>query len=48
MIVDLIIVSFFSFSFYLPIHMQYVTPANHPPIKFRQLVIWRLCTTVSA
>ena len=45
---DLIIISFFSFSFYMPIHMQYVTPGNHPPLKFPQLIVWRWCATISA
>lgn len=28
--------------------MQYVTPTNHPPLKFSQLVVWRWCATISA
>lgn len=32
----------------MPIHMQYITPTNHPPLKFRQLIIWRWCATLSA
>lgn len=47
-LIYLIIVSFFSFAFYLPIHMQYVNPKNHPPLKFYQLIIWRWCATMSA
>ncbi|EUC50644.1 hypothetical protein COCMIDRAFT_32159 [Bipolaris oryzae ATCC 44560] len=47
-LIYLIIISFFSFSFYMPIHMQYVTPTNHPPLKFPQLIIWRWCATISA
>lgn len=47
-LIYLIIVSFFSFSFYLPIHMQYLTPKGHPPLKFYQLIIWRWCATISA
>ncbi|RAR10373.1 mnng and nitrosoguanidine resistance protein [Stemphylium lycopersici] len=47
-LIYLIIISFFSFSFYMPIHMQYITPTNHPPLKFRQLIIWRWCATLSA
>ncbi|KAF2265701.1 hypothetical protein CC78DRAFT_460586, partial [Lojkania enalia] len=35
----LIIISFFSFSFYLPIHIQYPNPENHPPLEFYRLVI---------
>lgn len=30
---DLIIISFFSFSFYLPIHMKYLKPEGHPPVS---------------
>jgi hypothetical protein len=46
--IDLIIISFFSFSFYMPIHMQYITPGAHPPLKFPQLILWRWCATISA
>src|SRR5437763_104908 len=45
---DLIIISFFSFSFYLPIHMQYLSPQGHPPLKFPQLVLWRWVATITA
>ena len=45
---DLIIISFFIFSFYILIHMQYVKPENHPPLKFPQLIVWRWCATLSA
>ncbi|KAH7130475.1 hypothetical protein B0J11DRAFT_602818 [Dendryphion nanum] len=47
-LIYLIIISFFSFSFYLPIHMQFINPKGHPPLKFRQLIIWRWIATVSA
>ncbi|KAF2451352.1 hypothetical protein P171DRAFT_478397 [Karstenula rhodostoma CBS 690.94] len=47
-LIYLIIISFFSFSFYLPIHMQYLNPKSHPPLKFYQLIIWRWCATISA
>lgn len=47
-LIYLIIISFFSFSFYLPIHMQYLNPKDHPPLKFHQLVIWRWCATIAA
>lgn len=36
---DLIIVSFFSFSFYLPIHIKYLKLEGHPPLKFWQLIL---------
>ena len=47
-LIYLIIISFFSFSFYLPIHMQYINPKGHPPLKFYQLIVWRWCATMSA
>lgn len=47
-LIYLIIISFFSFSFYLPIHMQYINPKGHPPLKFYQLIIWRWCATMCA
>jgi hypothetical protein len=47
-LIYLIIVSFFSFSFYLPIHFKYLKPEGHPPLKFYQLVMWRWCATISA
>ncbi|KAK3050646.1 hypothetical protein LTS18_012554, partial [Coniosporium uncinatum] len=47
-LIYLIIISFFSFSFYLPIHLKYLSPQDHPPLKFPQLVLWRWLTTISA
>lgn len=47
-LIYLIIISFFSFSFYLLIHMQYINPKGHPPLKFYQLIIWRWCATMCA
>lgn len=47
-LIYLIIVSFFSFSFYLPIHLKYLKPEGHPPLHFWQLVVWRWTATVSA
>lgn len=32
----------------MPIHMQYLKPTNHPPLKFPQLVLWRWLATLSA
>jgi hypothetical protein len=40
--------SFFSFSFYLPIHMKYLKPEGHPPLKFHQLILWRWVATITA
>ncbi|OCL00645.1 uncharacterized protein K441DRAFT_601358 [Cenococcum geophilum 1.58] len=45
-LIYLIIVSFFSFTFFLPIHMKYITPKGHPPLHFYQLIIWRWAATV--
>lgn len=47
-LIYLIIVAFFSFTFYLPIHFRYLRPEGHPVLKFSHLVIWRWCSTVSA
>ncbi|KAK0892352.1 hypothetical protein LTR02_013472 [Friedmanniomyces endolithicus] len=47
-LIYLIILSFFSFSFYLPIHFKYLKPDGHPPLKFHHLIIWRWCATMSA
>lgn len=47
-LIYLIIISFFSFSFYLPIHVKYLKPEGHPPLKFWQLIIWRWFATMSA
>lgn len=46
-LIYLIILSFFSFSFYLPIHMKFISP-GHRPLHFYQLVIWRWSATVMA
>ena len=46
-LIYLIIISFFSFSFFLPIHMQFIAP-GHPPLKFYQVVIWRWTATIVA
>lgn len=47
-LIYLIIISFFSFSFYLPIHLKYLKPEGHPPLHFYQLVLWRWLATVTA
>ncbi|TVY46072.1 Nitrosoguanidine resistance protein [Lachnellula occidentalis] len=46
-LIYLIILSFFSFSFYLPIHMKFISP-GHRPLHFYQLIIWRWFATVTA
>ena len=47
-LIYLIIIAFFSFSFFMPLHMSFVTPGKHPPLKFRQLIAWRWISTVTA
>jgi len=41
-LIYLIILAFFSFSFYLPIYSQFIIPKGHPPMHFWELMIWRL------
>ncbi|KAI8634240.1 MNNG and nitrosoguanidine resistance protein [Xylariaceae sp. FL1651] len=45
-LIYLIIVAFFSFSFFLPIHTKYIQPQGHPPLHFWQLIVWRWLATV--
>lgn len=45
-LIYLIIISFFSFTFFLPIHLKYLSPKGHPPLIFRHLIIWRYVATV--
>ena len=47
-LIYLIIIAFFSFSFFLPIHMKYVSPKGHPPLHFYQMIIWRWFATFAA
>jgi hypothetical protein len=47
-LIYLIIISFFSFTFFLPIHLKYLSPRGHPPLKFIQLIAWRYIATVSS
>lgn len=47
-LIYLIIISFFSFSFYLPIHMKLLIPKGHAPLKFWQFIVWRWSATLSA
>lgn len=41
-LIYLIILSFFSFAFYIPIYSKFVIPAGHPPMHFWEMMIWRL------
>ncbi|KAF1929880.1 uncharacterized protein M421DRAFT_131915 [Didymella exigua CBS 183.55] len=45
-LIYLIIISFFSFTFFLPIHMKYLSPKGHPPLLFHHLIAWRYIATV--
>ncbi|KAK9421116.1 putative MNNG and nitrosoguanidine resistance protein [Seiridium unicorne] len=45
-LIYLIIMAFFSFSFFVPIHQKYITPQGHPPLHFWQFIIWRWVATV--
>ncbi|KAI1878888.1 hypothetical protein JX265_003065 [Neoarthrinium moseri] len=47
-LIYLIILAFFSFSFFLPIHQKYITPQGHPPLHFWQFIVWRWFATVAA
>jgi len=47
-LIYLIILAFFSFTFFLPIYSKLITPAGHPPIQFWKFVAVRWCGTVMA
>lgn len=47
-LIYLIIVSFFSYSFYLPIHTKFIQPQGHRPLHFYQLILWRWLATLTA
>lgn len=50
-LIYLIIIAFFSFTFFIPTHMKLVLPnplAPHPPLKFSQLIMYRWCATITA
>ncbi len=48
-LIYLIIISFFTFSFFLPIHMKFMdTSSGNPPLKFWQLILWRWLATIVA
>ncbi|KAL8694842.1 MAG: hypothetical protein Q9218_000601 [Villophora microphyllina] len=47
-LIYLIILSFFSFAFYLPIHMKFLSSEGHPPMKFPQFIAWRWAATITA
>lgn len=47
-LIYLIIISFFSFSFYMPTHMKFLIPAGHPPLDFNQFIVYRWLATMAA
>ncbi len=47
-LIYLIIIAFFSFTFFLPIHLKYLSSYGHPPLHFHQLIIWRWFATTAA
>ncbi|KAF2181570.1 hypothetical protein K469DRAFT_638291 [Zopfia rhizophila CBS 207.26] len=47
-LIYLIVLSFFSFTFFLPIHMKYLMPKGHPPLVFSHLIMWRYVATVTS
>ncbi|KAL6720337.1 hypothetical protein ACLMJK_002258 [Lecanora helva] len=47
-LIYLIIIAFFSFTFFMPIHMKYLSPRGHPPLHFYQLIIWRWFATTAS
>jgi hypothetical protein len=47
-LIYLIILAFFSFSFFLPIYTRLITPAGHPAIKFWQFIVTRWIGTICA
>lgn len=47
-LIYLIIIAFFSYTFYLPIHMHFLEHKGHQPLKFYQLIIWRWLATITA
>ncbi|KAL6719229.1 hypothetical protein ACLMJK_003466 [Lecanora helva] len=48
-LIYLIILAFFSFTFFLPIYSKLLTPApNRPPLRFWHFVIVRWCGTIAA
>ena len=47
-LIYLIIISFFSFSFFMPLHMMLAQPNGHPPLKFWQLILWRWISALAS
>jgi len=50
-LIYLIIIAFFSFTFFIPTHMKLILPnptSPHPPLQFYQLIIYRWLATITA
>jgi hypothetical protein len=47
-LIYLIIIAFFSFTFFLPIYSKLVTPGSHPTVKFWQFIATRWVGTIFA
>lgn len=47
-LIYLIIIAFFSYTFYLPHHMKFIKGPGHRPLKFAQFIAWRLVATVAS
>ena len=47
-LIYLIIIAFFSFTFFMPVHTRLITPQGHPPLHFYQLILWRWASTIVA
>lgn len=47
-LIYLIIIAFFSFTFYLPHHMKFISSPGHRPLKFTQYIVWRWIATITA
>lgn len=47
-LIYLIIIAFFSFSFFLPVYTKFLIPEGHAPMHFWQLILFRLVATTAA
>lgn len=47
-LIYLIIISFFSFSFLMPIHSLFFQLKKHPPVRIWQILIWRIVSSLLA
>jgi hypothetical protein len=47
-LIYLIIISFFSFSFLMPIHALFMIPKDHAPIKQWHILTWRISSSIVA